>query len=161
MRGVSFERSGLIQDMAAAQCDIRMLRKRPLQHSVIIDLEIEEVARDVRPRCVLSEDRTSEEIAERCFTPISLPVEDRCSTPTQTSEARCCTPPTVTIKSSHDSNEDRCCTPLKIPLNSRDFKMNVPLAPIREALIARPTQFFNSEDQTRRGWTWTWHDADG
>ncbi len=157
MRSAPLESCSLLQDMAAAECEIGMLRKRSLQQAVIIDLEFEELARGVRPRSSSPDDCTFKEIGERCFTPISLPIEylsqDRCSTPTQPREARCCTPPTVPIKANHDSSDYRCCTPFTIPLNSRDFKMDAPLAPIRETLIARPKHFFNNQDQTTRGWT--------
>jgi hypothetical protein len=155
------------QDLGTTQCAIRMFRKQPVPHSVIIGLEVDEV-RDVRPKTLSHDDCKTlshddckalshndcqwAKIDERCCTPISLPIDDRCSTPTnfpiQSTEARCCTPPTFPIKFSEGS-----CTPLTIPMNSRGLKMDIPLAPIREMLIAKPTRVFNSEGQTRRGWT--------
>jgi hypothetical protein len=134
------------QDLGTNQCEIKMFRKRLSQHTVIIDLEVEEV-RNVRPRTSSFDDCELNRIDERCCSPIILQIEDRCSTPTnipiQFSEARCCTPPTFQIKSS----EVRRCIR---PMSSRDCNIDVPLAPIRETLIARPTRFFNNEDETRK-----------
>jgi hypothetical protein len=161
-----------------------MFRKRPLHHDVLINLEVDEAGRDVRPRTSTECDGQAKEIEERscspslilpiessedrcstpiqsgdtrCSTPPIFPIksieartsEDRCSTPIRSGETRCCTPPTFSIK----SIEAGCCTPLTFPMNPRDFKRdNIPLAPIRETLIARPSRFINSDQARRRSW---------
>jgi hypothetical protein len=141
------------QDLGSNQLEIGMLRKRSLPDSVDIDLEIKEVARDVRPRSSCEESRRVE---QRFCTPADLQIEFsevRCSTPVQSSESRCCTPPTFPIKSSEArSSEARCCTPLTNPM--RILKVDIPLAPIRETLIARPTRLFNSTNEDRARMCW-------